>query len=62
MVSFIVSRAGLQQSPGLFRVAEKDAVIPRGNGLDDINVTKGDLIFANFTKAHMNVCASRTSL
>ncbi|KIM75809.1 hypothetical protein PILCRDRAFT_665455 [Piloderma croceum F 1598] len=54
VMGYIREAQRLQQSPGLFRVAEKDAVIPRGNGLDDINVTKGDLIFANFTKAHMN--------
>lgn len=55
MSSFTIPPKGLEQSPGLFRVAKEDVVIPQGNGFADIKAAKGDLIFADFAKAHMNV-------
>jgi hypothetical protein len=48
--------AGIGQPLGLWRdVAENDS-IPRGNGLPDMEVKKGDRVFADFNRAHMNVC------
>lgn len=54
-------REGMRLNPqfgGLFRVANKDAVIPQGNGFQPMSVKAGDLLFGSFKNAHLNVCIS----
>jgi hypothetical protein len=48
--------AGIGQPLGLWRDVAEDDSIPRGNGLPNLEVKKGDRIFADFNRAHMNVC------
>jgi len=42
------------QYAGLFRSVMQDDSIPMGHGLPNVNVKKGDLIFASFRNAHLN--------
>lgn len=43
------------QFAGLFRAVAEDDVIPQGDGLAPLKVNKGDLLFASFKNAHLNV-------
>lgn len=43
------------QFGGLFRVAVQDDVVPQGTGFQPLQVKKGDLLFAGFKNAHLNV-------
>ena len=43
------------QFGGLFRVCVQDDVVPQGAGFADMQVKKGDLLFASFKNAHLNV-------
>lgn len=44
------------QFAGLFRTVQANDTIPQGPGLAPMNVTKGDLLFASFRNAQLNVC------
>lgn len=51
-------REGMRLNPqfgGLFRVCVQDDVVPQGAGFADMQVKKGDLLFASFKNAHLNV-------
>lgn len=51
-------REAMRLSPqfaGLFRTAAKDGVVKQGDGLPDINVKAGDVLFGSFKNAHLNV-------
>ena len=51
-------REGMRLNPqysGLFRTVEQDDIIPQGDGKEPLQVHKGDLIFASFKNAHLNV-------
>jgi hypothetical protein len=43
------------QFGGLFRAVAEDDVIPQGDGFTPLKVSKGDLLFASFKNAHLNV-------
>lgn len=43
------------QFGGLFRVAVQDDVVPQGTGFQPLQVKTGDLLFAGFKNAHLNV-------
>lgn len=51
-------REAMRMNPqfgGLFRNVVEDDTIDQGPGLEPMQVKAGDLIFANFLSAHMNV-------
>lgn len=43
------------QFGGLFRVAVQDDVVPQGTGFQPLQVKTGDILFAGFKNAHLNV-------
>ena len=47
------------QFGGLFRAVAMDDVVPQGEGFQPMQVKKGDLLFASFKNAHLNVRAIR---
>lgn len=44
------------QFGGLFRMCVQDDVVPQGADLVNMQVKKGDMLFASFKNAHLNVC------
>ena len=43
------------QFGGLFRAVVQDATVPQGDGFQPMQVKQGDLLFASFKNAHLNV-------
>lgn len=43
------------QFAGVFRVCAQDDVIEQGNGLPDVHVNAGDILFSSYKNAHRNV-------
>lgn len=43
------------QFGGLFRAAVADATVPQGDGFEPLQVQAGDLLFASFKNANLNV-------
>lgn len=54
IMGYIREAQRLGQPLGLWRKAVKDDIIQNGNNLSPITVRSGDLIFADFGKAHLN--------
>ena len=46
------------QFGGLFRSVVQDDTVPQGQGFPALKVQKGDLLFASFKNAHLNVSFS----
>lgn len=43
------------QFGGLFRAVVQDGTVPQGDGFEPLRVKAGDLLFASFKNAHLNV-------
>ncbi|KDQ51439.1 hypothetical protein JAAARDRAFT_530376 [Jaapia argillacea MUCL 33604] len=54
IMGYIREAQRLGQPPGLFRVAAEDCTVRQGKGFPDVAVEKGDLVYADFSKAHRN--------
>ena len=46
------------QFGGLFRAVVQDDAVPQGDGFQPLQVKRGDLLFASFKNAHLNVSVS----